>query len=59
MGKFKLGSTVINLFEFNHIKLNSALEPGTVTRVGELLAESIYANTGEHTSPHNLIDGTE
>ncbi|SPP32029.1 Phosphatidylserine decarboxylase proenzyme [Arsenophonus endosymbiont of Aleurodicus floccissimus] len=47
MGKFKLGSTVINLFESNHIKLNSALEQGSVTRVGELLAESIYPNTEE------------
>ncbi|VAY02416.1 Phosphatidylserine decarboxylase proenzyme [Arsenophonus endosymbiont of Aleurodicus dispersus] len=44
MGKFKLGSTVINLFESNHIKLNSALKQGSVTRVGELLAESIYLN---------------
>ncbi|MFP3019108.1 MAG: archaetidylserine decarboxylase [Arsenophonus sp.] len=42
MGKFKIGSTVINLFEPNYIKLNSALEQGIVTRVGELLAESIY-----------------
>ncbi|BGI50858.1 MAG: archaetidylserine decarboxylase [Arsenophonus endosymbiont of Ceratovacuna japonica] len=42
MGKFKLGSTVINLFEFNHIKLNSVLAPGSITRVGELLAISNY-----------------
>ncbi|MFS1562271.1 MAG: archaetidylserine decarboxylase [Candidatus Arsenophonus phytopathogenicus] len=59
MGKFKLGSTVINLFESNHIKLNSALEQGSVTRVGELLAESIYPNTEEQTHQQNLIDGSE
>ncbi|MFV9996656.1 MAG: archaetidylserine decarboxylase [Arsenophonus endosymbiont of Dermacentor nuttalli] len=50
MGKFKLGSTVINLFESNHIQFNSVLERGTVTRVGELLAESIYTNTTEHSN---------
>lgn len=59
MGKFKLGSTVINLFEPNHIKLNSTLEQGSVTRVGELLAESIYPNTKEQTHRQNLIDGSE
>ncbi|MGP1923590.1 MAG: archaetidylserine decarboxylase [Arsenophonus sp. NEOnobi-MAG3] len=50
MGKFKLGSTVINLFKLNHIKLNSALEAGSVTRVGELLAELFYSNTEEQTN---------
>uniref|UniRef100_A0A3B0MNK6 Phosphatidylserine decarboxylase proenzyme n=1 Tax=Arsenophonus endosymbiont of Trialeurodes vaporariorum TaxID=235567 RepID=A0A3B0MNK6_9GAMM len=59
MGKFKLGSTVINLFKSNHIKLNSTLEQGSVTRVGELLAESIYPNTEEQTHRQNLIDGSE
>ncbi|QLK88674.1 phosphatidylserine decarboxylase [Arsenophonus endosymbiont of Aphis craccivora] len=59
MGKFKLGSTVINLFESNYIKLNSTLEQGSVTRVGELLAESIYPNTKEQTHRQNLIDGSE
>ncbi|RXK33944.1 phosphatidylserine decarboxylase [Arsenophonus endosymbiont of Bemisia tabaci Asia II 3] len=59
MGKFKLGSIVINLFESNHIKLNSTLEQGSVTRVGALLAESIYPNTEEQTHRQNLIDGSE
>ncbi|WP_290608220.1 archaetidylserine decarboxylase [Arsenophonus sp. ENCA] len=59
MGKFKLGSTVINLFESNHIKFNSTLEQGSITRVGELLAESIYPNTEEQTHRQNLIDGSE
>ncbi len=56
MGKFKLGSTVINLFELNNIKLNSALEPGSITKVGELLAELFYPNTEEQTNQQNLIN---
>ncbi|MGP1928879.1 MAG: archaetidylserine decarboxylase [Arsenophonus sp. NC-WZS1-MAG3] len=59
MGKFKLGSTVINLFKSNYIKLNSALKVGSVTRVGELLAESFYSNTEEQTNLQNLIDRSE
>lgn len=40
MGLFKLGSTVINLFEPNKIRFNASLIPGYATRMGELLAES-------------------
>ncbi|MEI9748637.1 archaetidylserine decarboxylase [Moellerella wisconsensis] len=40
MGRFKLGSTVINLFEADKITFNSALMPGYATRMGELLAEA-------------------
>lgn len=57
MGKFKLGSTVINLFESNHIKFNAILGSGTITRVGELLAESIYPKSEEEINRQNLIDG--
>ncbi|WMY96281.1 MAG: archaetidylserine decarboxylase [Arsenophonus sp.] len=40
MGKFKLGSTVINLFESTSgIQLNPILRKGSVSRVGELLGE--------------------
>ncbi|XZQ55091.1 MAG: archaetidylserine decarboxylase [Arsenophonus sp.] len=53
MGKFKLGSTVINLFQSDNIKFNSVLERGTITRVGQLLAESIYQNTEEYTNLKN------
>ncbi|MGP1931594.1 MAG: phosphatidylserine decarboxylase, partial [Arsenophonus sp. ET-DL12-MAG3] len=53
MGKFKLGSTVINLFQSENIKFNSVLERGTITRVGQLLAESIYQNTEEYTNLKN------
>lgn len=41
MGRFKLGSTVINLFEPNAIQFNSSLIPGYATRMGELLAETV------------------
>ena len=41
MGLFKLGSTVINLFEPNKIHFNASLIPGYATRMGELLAESV------------------
>ncbi|EHZ6870814.1 MULTISPECIES: archaetidylserine decarboxylase [Providencia] len=44
MGLFKLGSTVINLFEPNKVIFNSSLIPGYATRMGELLAETV-ANT--------------
>ena len=41
MGLFKLGSTVINLFEPNKIHFNASLIPGYATRMCELLAESV------------------
>ncbi len=41
MGRFKLGSTVVNLFEPNQIRFNSAFMPGYITRMGELLADTI------------------
>ncbi|HGI5215337.1 TPA: archaetidylserine decarboxylase [Providencia alcalifaciens] len=41
MGLFKLGSTVINLFEPNKIRFNASLIPGYATSMGELLAESV------------------
>ncbi|BBG60341.1 phosphatidylserine decarboxylase [Providencia rustigianii] len=50
MGLFKLGSTVINLFEPNKIRFNSSLIPGYATRMGELLAESTEAQHTEKTS---------
>ncbi|WP_348666189.1 archaetidylserine decarboxylase [Arsenophonus symbiont of Ornithomya chloropus] len=40
MGKFKLGSTVINLFESaSKIQLNPILKTGSISRVGALLGE--------------------
>ncbi|MEY1425557.1 archaetidylserine decarboxylase [Morganella morganii] len=44
MGRFKLGSTVINLFPADTVALNSALANGVSTRMGELLATRITAD---------------
>lgn len=40
MGRFKLGSTIVALFAKDAIELSSALEPGSVTRLGELFAST-------------------
>jgi phosphatidylserine decarboxylase len=39
MGRFKLGSTVINLFAEGRVHLAPQLNSGSVTRVGQVLAE--------------------
>ncbi|MGV3346828.1 archaetidylserine decarboxylase [Enterobacteriaceae bacterium LUAb1] len=39
MGRFKLGSTVINLFAPGDITLNAQLTAGTITRLGQPLAQ--------------------
>ncbi|AWK13465.1 archaetidylserine decarboxylase [Candidatus Fukatsuia symbiotica] len=41
MGHFKLGSTVINLFAENKVYLAVQLSNGSITRVGEPLAEAV------------------
>ncbi|WP_367680523.1 archaetidylserine decarboxylase [Candidatus Fukatsuia anoeciicola] len=41
MGHFKLGSTVINLFAENKVYLAVQLSNGSITRIGEPLAEAI------------------
>ncbi len=38
MGRFKLGSTVINLFAPGRVKLAESLEAESVTRLGQPLA---------------------
>ncbi|EKT61107.1 archaetidylserine decarboxylase [Providencia burhodogranariea] len=50
MGRFKLGSTVINLFEPNAIQFNSSLIPGYATRMGELLAEAVAHKTSANSN---------
>ncbi len=40
MGRFKLGSTVINLFAEGRVHLAPQLNSGSVTRVGQVLAEA-------------------
>ena len=41
MGRFKLGSTVINLFAANQTRFMPNLKNGTVTRMGEPFAEAL------------------
>ncbi|MDO4878800.1 MAG: archaetidylserine decarboxylase [Neisseria sp.] len=41
MGAFRLGSTVINLFPADTVRLNARLTAGTQTRMGEAMAERI------------------
>ena len=41
MGRFKLGSTVINLFAENRVTLSPALQSKTPTRMGALFAEAV------------------
>ncbi|MHC5177628.1 phosphatidylserine decarboxylase [Serratia sp. JUb9] len=43
MGRFKLGSTVINLFTANSVHFEPRLNNGTVTRMGEAFAEAATA----------------
>ncbi|PKH22431.1 phosphatidylserine decarboxylase [Enterobacterales bacterium CwR94] len=43
MGRFKLGSTVINLFAPEQIALNPSLANGVVTRMGQPLAHGLQA----------------
>ncbi len=38
MGRFKLGSTIVALFPKNTVNFTEALQPGSVTRLGELFA---------------------
>ena len=44
MGRFKLGSTVINLFAKNKVMLSESLEAEAKTRLGQPLA-SIFSDT--------------
>ncbi|SUC44061.1 archaetidylserine decarboxylase [Providencia stuartii] len=54
MGLFKLGSTVINLFEPNAIRFNASLIPGYATRMGELLAETVANDTSVDTAAEQI-----
>lgn len=56
MGRFKLGSTVINLFEPNTIQFNSSLIPGYATRMGELLAETVINKTSAGSDSELHVD---
>ena len=45
MGRFKLGSTVINLFAKNQIRFDSSMEEGEVTVLGTPYAHQLKADT--------------
>ncbi|ACS84285.1 archaetidylserine decarboxylase [Musicola paradisiaca] len=53
MGRFRLGSTVINLFSPGHVQLMPGLASQSVTRMGEALAEAL---TPADSSPINGSD---
>lgn len=49
MGRFKLGSTVINLFAAGRVKLAENLVPETVTRLGQPLAVALQPESARQT----------
>ncbi len=51
MGRFKLGSTVINLFAPGKINFGARLNSGAVTRVGEILATAISLSSAMPSQP--------
>lgn len=51
MGRFKLGSTVINLFPENSVALNQSLMSGSVTLMGEQLGSVVNIAINDSTSP--------
>jgi len=52
MGRFKLGSTVINLFASDKIKLAESLTPGTKTRLGQTLAIALPTTSAQAVLHH-------
>ncbi|MBT0719941.1 phosphatidylserine decarboxylase [Rosenbergiella collisarenosi] len=59
MGRFKLGSTVINLFAPNQVRLSEALEAQAPTRLGQPLAEIIADEALTPTPSQPKRDSTE
>lgn len=53
MGRFKLGSTVINLFAKDRVKLAESLTPETVTRLGQTLAIALQKTSAEDVLHHS------
>ncbi|WP_075182762.1 archaetidylserine decarboxylase [Pantoea sp. 1.19] len=51
MGRFKLGSTVINLFAADRIRLNNTLTTRSVTRLGQPLAQGLSPQSEPVTPP--------
>lgn len=59
MGRFKLGSTVINLFAPDQIRLSEALEAQAPTRMGQPLAEKIAEKAASCPPPKSEGDAVE
>ena len=55
MGRFKLGSTVINLFAANQVAFVPQLSSGTVTRMGAPFAEALRLHAAEPVTSENVI----
>lgn len=53
MGRFKLGSTVINLFAPGKVKLAESLTPETITRLGQTLAIALQKTSAEDVLHHS------
>lgn len=51
MGRFKLGSTVINLFAPGQVKLVDTLQSLSVTKIGQPLATSVEATAAAEPAP--------
>ena len=51
MGRFKLGSTVINLFAPGQVKLVDSLQSLSVTKIGQPLATAVEASTAAEPAP--------
>ena len=51
MGRFKLGSTVINLFAPGQVKLVDTLQSLSVTKIGQPLATTVEATTAAEPAP--------
>ena len=51
MGRFKLGSTVINLFAPGQVKLVDTLQSLSVTKIGQPLATTVEATAAAEPAP--------
>jgi phosphatidylserine decarboxylase len=59
MGRFKLGSTVINLFAKGRVELMPGLASQSVTRMGEAMAEALDESVRARMSAANDSDTTD
>mgnify|MGYP002507178371 CR=1 FL=1 len=55
MGRFKLGSTVINLFAKDKVQFSAHLSPMSITRMGEPFAEAKTATVSPEKAPEEAV----